>query len=345
MIVAGSVQLTGPQGPARGGAGAEAHARLRVLEREALDDARVRPRRSVLESVTDMLEQLEGDRAGAAHRPAPLQHPLARAPAARSGRRWILPSGPVRALITGGRRAARVTTSPSCSGRTRPSRRTPRRARHRRRGRRRARLRRGRARRRLQLRRLPQRRRMRDRGRAGLGDQRPRGQETSPARRRAKLVHVSTNYVFDGEREEPYAEDDLPSPRSSTRSPSWPASTRRWPTASARWSCAAPASTGRQGNASKGGNFVQRMHRAGARAGRSSKMVADQRLQPTFTADLATALVEAVEADADGRPPPDRGRRVLLARVHARRSWSWPGSTCRSRRSRPTSRPGGAAGR
>ena len=32
------------------------------------------------------------------------------------------------------------------------------------------------------------------------------------ARRGAKLVHFSTNYVFDGRREEPYREDDLPSP-------------------------------------------------------------------------------------------------------------------------------------
>ena len=31
------------------------------------------------------------------------------------------------------------------------------------------------------------------------------------------------------------------------------------------------------------------------------KMVADQRLQPTFTADLAAAMIEAVEAGADGR--------------------------------------------
>ena len=29
----------------------------------------------------------------------------------------------------------------------------------------------------------------------------------------AKLVHFSTNYVFDGRREEPYSEYDLPSPR------------------------------------------------------------------------------------------------------------------------------------
>ena len=34
------------------------------------------------------------------------------------------------------------------------------------------------------------------------------------AKRPAKLVHLSTNYVFDGRREEPYGEDDLPSPRS-----------------------------------------------------------------------------------------------------------------------------------
>ena len=34
------------------------------------------------------------------------------------------------------------------------------------------------------------------------------------AGRGAKLVHLSTNYVFDGRREEPYGEDDLPNPRS-----------------------------------------------------------------------------------------------------------------------------------
>jgi dTDP-4-dehydrorhamnose reductase len=37
-----------------------------------------------------------------------------------------------------------------------------------------------------------------------------------------------------------------------------------------------------------------------AREGAQLKMVSDQRLSPTFTADLATALIEAVEADASG---------------------------------------------
>jgi nucleoside-diphosphate-sugar epimerase len=56
---------------------------------------------------------------------------------------------------------------------------------------------------------------------------------------------------------------------------------------------------GMHGSASKGGNFVQRMvKRAGEQD--SLKMVADQRLQPTFTADLAASLLEAVAKDAGG---------------------------------------------
>jgi dTDP-4-dehydrorhamnose reductase len=56
---------------------------------------------------------------------------------------------------------------------------------------------------------------------------------------------------------------------------------------------------GMRGSASKGGNFVQRMI-ARAREQGSLRMVADQRLQPTFTADLAAAIVASVEAGAAG---------------------------------------------
>ena len=34
------------------------------------------------------------------------------------------------------------------------------------------------------------------------------------AQRAPRLVHLSTNYVFDGRRPEPYGEDDVPAPRS-----------------------------------------------------------------------------------------------------------------------------------
>jgi dTDP-4-dehydrorhamnose reductase len=56
---------------------------------------------------------------------------------------------------------------------------------------------------------------------------------------------------------------------------------------------------GLHGSASKGGNFVQRMLQR-AREAPPITMVADQRLQPTFTADLAGALVDAVDRDAEG---------------------------------------------
>jgi dTDP-4-dehydrorhamnose reductase len=56
---------------------------------------------------------------------------------------------------------------------------------------------------------------------------------------------------------------------------------------------------GLNGSVSKGGNYVQRML-ARAREQGAQKMVADQLLQPTFTADLAAAIVDALEREATG---------------------------------------------
>jgi len=119
------------------------------------------------------------------------------------------------------------------------------------------------------------------------------------ARRGVKLVHVSTNYVFDGCRDVPYAEDDSPAPRSmyalTKLAGEYAACAYGLDVLVAR----SAGLYGLHGSASKGGNFVQRML---ARADRREplRMVADQRLQPTFTADLAAALVEAVDRDATG---------------------------------------------
>ena len=53
----------------------------------------------------------------------------------------------------------------------------------------------------------------------------------------------------------------------------------------------------------------------------------------------------AVEAGADGRPAPDRGRRLLVVRVHRGDHASWPGSTCRSSRCRRRSPRAAPTGR
>ena len=57
---------------------------------------------------------------------------------------------------------------------------------------------------------------------------------------------------------------------------------------------------------------MQRMV-ARAREQGSLRMVADQRLQPTFTADLAAAIVAGVDAGATRDRPPNGIGRVLLA--------------------------------
>jgi dTDP-4-dehydrorhamnose reductase len=119
------------------------------------------------------------------------------------------------------------------------------------------------------------------------------------AGRGAKLVHLSTNYVFDGRREEPYGEDDVPSPRSIYALTKLAGEHAALAYGDGALVVRGAGLYGLHGSASKGGNFVQRMVTR-AREQNALKMVADQRLQPTFTADLAQSLLEAVEKDATG---------------------------------------------
>ena len=115
----------------------------------------------------------------------------------------------------------------------------------------------------------------------------------------ATLVHLSTNYVFDGTREEPYVEDDRPNPRSIYALSKLAGEYAALAYSSNAIVARSAGLYGRHGSASKGGNFVTRMI-ARAKEQGQLKMVADQRLNPTFTADLAAGLLEAVEKRATG---------------------------------------------
>jgi dTDP-4-dehydrorhamnose reductase len=119
------------------------------------------------------------------------------------------------------------------------------------------------------------------------------------ARGGARLVHISTNYVFDGRREEPYPEDHPPSPESIYALTKLAGEYAALAYGEDSLVVRTSGLYGVHGSAAKGGNFVQRMVARGREQG-SLRMVSDQRLQPTFTADLAAALVEAVEAGAEG---------------------------------------------
>ncbi len=119
------------------------------------------------------------------------------------------------------------------------------------------------------------------------------------ARRSPRLVHISTNYVFDGRRDEPYAEHDAPSPRSIYALTKLAGEYMALAYCDNALVVRSAGLYGLHGSASKGGNFVQRMI-ARAREQGQLGVVADQRLQPTFTADLAGAILDALQAGANG---------------------------------------------
>ena len=115
----------------------------------------------------------------------------------------------------------------------------------------------------------------------------------------AKLVHVSTNYVFDGTAAEPYDEHAAPSPRSVYAISKLAGEHAALAYAPGALVVRTAGLYGLHGSASKGGNFVTRMI-ARAREHGALAVVADQRLTPTFTADLAAGILAAADAGIEG---------------------------------------------
>ena len=115
----------------------------------------------------------------------------------------------------------------------------------------------------------------------------------------AKLVHVSTNYVFDGTAPAPYDEQAAPSPRSVYAISKLAGEHAALAYAPGSLVVRTAGLYGLHGSASKGGNFVTRML-ARAREQGALAVVADQRLTPTFTADLAAGILAAVDAGITG---------------------------------------------
>jgi len=115
----------------------------------------------------------------------------------------------------------------------------------------------------------------------------------------ALLVHVSTDYVFDGAKRTPYEEDDAPHPLSaygvSKLAGELMVAASGAPFLLVRTSAVFAAG----GSRGKGGSFVERIL-ARARAGEPLRVVDDQVLAPTYAPDLAAAIVALVEAGARG---------------------------------------------
>ena len=117
--------------------------------------------------------------------------------------------------------------------------------------------------------------------------------------RGARLVHFSTDYVFDGRSDRPYREDDCPHPLGcyaiSKLSGELLVAAAGEEHLIVRTSGVLAAGGSRQ----KGGSFVDRIL-AQAREGRALRVVSDQTFAPTVARDLARAAVALARAGTRG---------------------------------------------
>lgn len=111
-----------------------------------------------------------------------------------------------------------------------------------------------------------------------------------------RVLHVSTDYVFGGSRSRPWSEDDLPSPVNAYGVSKLAGELAVRAACPRAWVARVCGLFGVRGSRGKGGNFVETMLRLGAE-GRPLRVVDDQLLAPTATADLAPKLVELIQAE------------------------------------------------
>jgi dTDP-4-dehydrorhamnose reductase len=117
--------------------------------------------------------------------------------------------------------------------------------------------------------------------------------------RGALLVHVSTDYVFDGTDDRPIPEERCPRPLSVYGASKRAGETLLEASGAAVLIVRTSALFGRGGSRDKGGSFVERIL-ARARAGQPLRVVDDQTFAPTYAPDLAQAVLALVEAGARG---------------------------------------------
>jgi dTDP-4-dehydrorhamnose reductase len=113
------------------------------------------------------------------------------------------------------------------------------------------------------------------------------------------LMHISTDYVFGGEKWTPYTEDDLPNPLSVYGVSKLSGEYFVRHLCPKHFIVRTSGLYGVAGSRSKGGNFVQTMIRL-AREGKPIRVVDDQVLTPTYTKDLAEKLKELLQTEKYG---------------------------------------------
>lgn len=116
---------------------------------------------------------------------------------------------------------------------------------------------------------------------------------------RARFVHFSTNYVFDGAKPAPYVETDAVSPLGRYAESKAAGERRVLAELPAALVIRSSGLYGVVGSAVKGGSFPERIIRS-AREGKPLRVVDDQVLNPTYTLDLAERALELAGEGVSG---------------------------------------------
>jgi len=110
-------------------------------------------------------------------------------------------------------------------------------------------------------------------------------------KKNARLIHISTDYVFDGTKEGAYLETDLPNPISVYGKSKFKGETNVAETVKAYFIIRTAWLYGKNGN-----NFVRTMLKL-FKEKMEVKIVADQWSSPTYASDLAAALIRIIDTD------------------------------------------------
>lgn len=113
------------------------------------------------------------------------------------------------------------------------------------------------------------------------------------------LVHMSTDYVFGGEKRTPYTEDDAPNPLNVYGVSKLAGEYFVRNICPKHFIIRTSGLYGVAGSSGKGGNFVETMIRL-AKEGKPIRVVNDQVLTPTYTKDLAEKIKELLQTEAYG---------------------------------------------
>ncbi len=113
------------------------------------------------------------------------------------------------------------------------------------------------------------------------------------------LVHISTDYIFDGNQEKPYSEEDPAHPINVYGMSKLLGEESICLLCPEHFIIRTSAMFGRKGSVEKGGSFLDRMF-ALAQQGKTLRVVNDQRFSPTYATHLARQILKLIQTENFG---------------------------------------------